>query len=174
MLSPGTRATQTYMMATMIRSVILYRRRIHPLQWPATATTPEQISRAFYAQKERWLDCKAIGLGLFRSIHAPAYAGGAAAFLLADHGHSRERTLDFMRQLATADLPEHSPLASLRRIMQTYAVQRENHPHYEPLAYILRAWNLWVTNSKVDIITWKPEDGMPRISCENKTARPAR
>lgn len=154
---------RTTTISAIIRQVMLYRRRMHPLRWDETETPVVDIAKLYYAQRDHWHECKAIGVAVFRGIHAPAASVGAAAHLICDQGNHKTAMLAFMDQLAGGPLPPRSPLMSLRRIMSTYAIQN-GRPEYEPLAYLLRTWNLYADNAKVDIITWRPDDGMPRIS----------
>lgn len=164
-MNPAIRSTQANVLRSMIRTVILYRKHIHPLRWASVDIPTEQIWRTYHVQTERWLEAKAVGLSVFRHIHAPAYAAGAAAFLICDHGHSKQDMLQFMKQLSTGELAKDNPLCSLRRIMSTYAIHKGS-ADYEPLAFMLRGWNLHLASARVDVISWKPEDGMPRIASQ--------
>lgn len=152
------------MTEAMLRLVCLYRRRRLAVSlWDRTGIDPAEIGRVFYGERERVMECRRLGIGVFHAIHTPAHVAGATAFLLGDHGIGVEPINRFMTGLCGGSLPYGDPRLSLRRIMRAYAAQREAHPDYEALAYMLRTWNLYVGRKVVSAVAWKPDDGMPRI-----------
>jgi hypothetical protein len=150
---------------SMLRLVCLYRRRAIPVaHWQRMQVDPAEIGRLFYSHRERVMECRRLGIGVFHAVHAPAPVAAASAFILCDNGVDLASVNRFMIGLCGGNLHHGDPRSSLRRIMRAYAAQRESHPDYEILAYMLRTWNLYVSAASVAAVTWKPEDGLPRIA----------
>jgi len=150
--------------ASMLRLVLLYRRRtIRVEHWQRIQVDPAGIGRLFHQQRERVMECRRLGIGVFHATGAPATIAAASAFILGDNGVDLASINRFMVGLCGGPLKEGDPRISLRRILRAYAAQRESHPDYELLAFLLRTWNLYATNTPTAAVTWKREDGMPRI-----------
>jgi hypothetical protein len=106
-----------------------------------------------------------------RYMSATLPSAGAAAYIIMDSGHEPSIAHRFLAPHGeTLNLGD--PRISLARIMRLYAGARDDHPDWECLAYMLRAWNLYNAKRRVAHVTWKPDDGIPRVS--NSHSRAAR
>jgi hypothetical protein len=156
--------TQSTLTETMLRLVALYRRRKLPVtQWERTSVDPADLARIRDDRPERVAECRRLGIGIFHAISLPASIGAAAAHLILDHGSDIASVNRFVVGLCGGSLPYGDPRLSLRRICRGYAAQANPRPDYEMLAYVLRTWNIYVTGKRASAVTWKVDDGMPRI-----------
>lgn len=152
-------------MQAIARLVCLYRIRglsIH--RWASEQVEPGATQKLVKSNIGRMRMSLALGRYAHRNMGAPVAAAGAAAYLLLDAGNDPSTVKRFLAPEAyELAMDTGDPRRSLRRVMELWAGSRDEHHEHEALAYILRAWNLWVTGADVHHLQWTPHDGMPPI-----------
>ena len=144
-------------------------RGVTPYTWADTPVPDNHVNLLLRDHRTGLRVALAVGREAHLWMAAPVGPAATAAYLLMETGNTVDDVRRFLAPGVTdteppGDVDYEDPRLSLRRVMLLHATHTQPHPEHETLAYILKAWHLWVSGAVARQVTWRPDDGMPRIA----------